>query len=340
MEQLEVPVELVCHILGYAESLASLGRLRRVCQRWRDLIDSSPSLWARFSELEIEHSRIEPAALHRLCDRIVRLDSLRLVGCSKALHHPITTLLTAPQGSQVKVVHIENCDKITSDDVSLAAIVNNCPLLETLIFMSNNNKENKRPYKSWLAREAPLELALATVKPQLRLFQTNTLLPTETLLLTLGRYCSRVEILAMQHRHVRSSSDTPLQEGVLIDYEAWIQRSAVRRLGRLHQTTTNRPQDLSYVQDCELGTKSGAWSKEMRPCDQLTLVRYQLLDMGDDGEVTLVDDDGEIKEGVTLPRPAWASAATQAFANGGDVNVLVLAPSGGIAELVFNVACP
>ncbi|ELR17002.1 Fbox domain containing protein [Acanthamoeba castellanii str. Neff] len=145
MEQLEVPVELVCHILGYAESLASLGRLRRVCQRWRDLIDSSPSLWARFSELEIEHSRIEPAALHRLCDRIPKTlgvllprgvflhSQLRLVGCSKALHHPITTLLTAPQGSQVKVVHIENCDKITSDDVSLAAIVNNCPLLETLM---------------------------------------------------------------------------------------------------------------------------------------------------------------------------------------------------------------
>jgi hypothetical protein len=36
--------------------------------------------------------------------------------------------------TQVKVVHIKNCDKITSDNISLAAIINNgCPLLKTLM---------------------------------------------------------------------------------------------------------------------------------------------------------------------------------------------------------------
>jgi hypothetical protein len=34
---------------------------------------------------------------------------------------------------QVKVVHIEDCPTVASNEVSLAAIIRNCPLLETLM---------------------------------------------------------------------------------------------------------------------------------------------------------------------------------------------------------------
>jgi hypothetical protein len=53
MEGLDVPLEVVHHVLSNAESLASLGRLRLVSSSWRDLIDSAPSLWARYVLLSL-----------------------------------------------------------------------------------------------------------------------------------------------------------------------------------------------------------------------------------------------------------------------------------------------
>jgi hypothetical protein len=53
MDGLDVPLEIVHHVLSFAESLASLGRLRLVSSSWRDLIDSAPSLWARYVLLSI-----------------------------------------------------------------------------------------------------------------------------------------------------------------------------------------------------------------------------------------------------------------------------------------------
>jgi hypothetical protein len=83
-----------------------------------------------FSALELEDTRIAPAALHGLCERIVRVETVplsshhttlthkmlmpfvcwgavpigkvQLVRCSKALHHPITTLLTSPRGAMAR----------------------------------------------------------------------------------------------------------------------------------------------------------------------------------------------------------------------------------------------
>jgi hypothetical protein len=152
---MELPAEVVCHVLSYGANRSWLGQMRRVCQLWRDLIDSTPSLWARYRYIPLPPHTVPLTALVLLTRglqllgagaggypdragrpaRVVRahcarrngsvllltphnpnpqdVDAIRvwgavpigkvqLVRCSKALHHPITTLLTSPRGAMAR----------------------------------------------------------------------------------------------------------------------------------------------------------------------------------------------------------------------------------------------
>ncbi|ELR17004.1 Fbox domain containing protein [Acanthamoeba castellanii str. Neff] len=159
---MELPAEVVCHVLSYGANRSWLGQMRRVCQLWRDLIDSTPSLWARFSALELDDTRIAPAALHGLCERIVRVETVRSI-------------------------HIEGCDQIASAELGIEAIIANCPLLEsftshtapisstptTYSFLSSNvKKEAKTPYTERVWWGSPFNATLAPERAPLRLFRT------------------------------------------------------------------------------------------------------------------------------------------------------------------------